>query len=285
MWHVKSVTVSTGEQAAIWGGLGTDVASRALGDRLGPEGSQYVLNIPHLGSIVLEDMGPNPTEWGIKVNGEKTYIYHGEGQINISVGSNRMATLSGGEGTLEMPLLATMDSTGIVTQTIFKLVNGAPSLHGEWNNDPMALLRKAGFPDTAMLNLRQSFGTAPDCCQQFETWLKTIQFTGVGELEAMGFGCSLCKIGMSGLAAAAVVAILAVCISNPQIEAAMLALEESTTIQRIASLVGKSTSEVARVAGTAGLSVAGAQALGEFAEGLCVLIGACDASDMSPEPV
>ncbi|MFL6138657.1 MAG: hypothetical protein ACJ74O_12750 [Frankiaceae bacterium] len=281
MWHINSVSVPTREIATIWGGSGTNVAPRALGDRLGPQGAIYVVNIPNVGALVIEDTGPVPTEWSLKVNGGPTYAYRGEGQINITVDAMGIATLSGGVGTLAVPLVATMAQSGVVTNAVIRLVAGAPSLQTQWAADAWRLMQSAGFPTMTMVNMKETFAHNPDCCVQYIAWLQTVTFPSNADDDMLGdgsWGCTLCKAFYTGMAAALFVTLVGVCLASGVGPAAIAALTEATAIETIAAAINVSGARVAAVAAAAFAAGAISSLVGRLVEAICELAGYCTAS-------
>lgn len=281
MWQINSVRVPTGESASLWGGIGNDVTTRHLGDTLGPEGAAYVLNVPNVGALLLEDTGATPTEWSIRINGKQYYSYTGGGHLTLAIDTAGNANFSGGQATLQVPLIRTMSQTGIVTQGVLKLVGNAPSLQPAWNADPWSLLLGAGFPTMCMVNMTDTLGSAPNCCAQFIAWLKTIQFpTDADELDASWFGCKLCQMSVAGMIAAAFVVIVAVCAASggTAIPAALAALESATSVAAIAAAVDVSVAAVARLAFTAFAAGGAAMFVAAMIEGVCELAGYCESA-------
>jgi len=71
----------------------------------GPSGSQYVLCIPGLGYITLEDKGNSvrgPGDWSVQVSGSSTnWFYGGGGQAYISiVAATGTYTITGGSNSI-----------------------------------------------------------------------------------------------------------------------------------------------------------------------------------------
>jgi hypothetical protein len=291
MWHINSMTTPTGEKGAIWGGSGNSVGPRSFGDRLGPEGAAYVVSAGDLGSLTIKDTGagPDPRTWSLMVNGTQKYLYMDEGQLTIAVDAANVANISGGLGSLAVPLLREMDDTGPITQQIIGLVSTAPGLYPAWNTDPMALMYTAGFPRSAMLNLRQQIGGAPDCCSQFMAWLKTLQFsTDVEAEELTGWlSCALCKGFVVGAAAAAFVAVAAACIAAGPVGAAgaVAVLETSSAVASLATTAGLTVGAVAKMAVSVFLAAGAAAFVASIIDSLCASIGACDKSAVIDLPL
>jgi hypothetical protein len=119
--------------------------------------------------LTIKDVGagPNPGQWALLVNDTQQCLYMGEGQPSITVDAADVAHISDGVAPVAVPLLREMEDTGSITRQIISLVSSAPSLYPAWNANPMTVMYAAGFPRSAMLNLRQEIGGAPDCCTQF----------------------------------------------------------------------------------------------------------------------
>lgn len=101
MFHLNSITVPSGHTATMLGGSNTDVAVRAPGDRLGPQGSAYFIAVSGLGTMYLEDVGGVSGGWGVRVNGASMiWSYGGEGEGAITVDASGNVMLSGGNGPL-----------------------------------------------------------------------------------------------------------------------------------------------------------------------------------------
>ncbi|GIH03834.1 hypothetical protein Rhe02_19010 [Rhizocola hellebori] len=287
MWHINSLTTPTGEKGAIWGGNPNAVGPRAFGERLGPQGSAYVVSAGDLGSLTIRDIGagPGPGQWALLINDKQQCLYMGEGQLAITVDAGNVAQITGGVAPVAIPLLREMEDTGSITRQIISLVSSAPSLYPAWNADPMTLMYAAGFPRSAMLNLRQQIGNAPDCCAQFMTWLKTVHFPTGAEAEAMGgwLSCALCKGFVVGCAAAAFVAVAAACIAAGPAGAAgaVAVLETSSSVAALATAGGLTVSAVARMAVTVFFAAGAAAFVGSLIDSLCASIGACDNSALA----
>jgi hypothetical protein len=283
VWHINSITTPTGESGSIWGGLQTSVGPRALGDRLGPEGASYIVAAGDLGALTIRDTGNggDPRTWALEINGTTRYLYRDEGQIAISVDSSNVAHLSGGLGTVSVPLLREMNEIGPITQRIIFLVSGAPSLYKAWDANPIQLMYAAGFPRSSMTNLRQRIGSAPDCCTQFMDWLTTIKFSQLTDLTdeelASWLSCALCKGFVVGAAAAAFVAVAAACIAaGPASAPAIVAvLESSSAVAGLATAGGLTISAVARMAVSVFFAAGAAAFVASIIDSICQSTGAC----------
>ncbi|MBP2339006.1 hypothetical protein JOF41_005184 [Saccharothrix coeruleofusca] len=264
--------------------MGDSVGPRSLGDRLGPEGAAYVVSAGDLGSLTIKDVGAgsDPGTWALQVNGEQNYLYTGEGQLAITIDAANVAHISGGLGSLDIPLLREMDDTGPITRQVMALVSTAPSLYPAWNAEPMAVMYAAGFPRSAMLNLRQEIGGAPDCCTQFMAWLDTVQFPADADAEALSgwLNCALCKGFVVGAAAAAFVAVAAACIAAGPVGAAgaVAVLETSSAVASLAGAAGLTVGAVAKMAVSVFFAAGAAAFVASIIDSLCASIGACDKS-------
>ena len=291
MWHINSITTPTGEKGTIWGGIGTSVGPRSLGDRLGPEGAAYVVSAGDLGALTIKDVGagPDPRTWALQVNRTQQYLYRDEGQLTIAVDAANVARISGGLGSLDVPLLREMADIGPITQQVIALVSNAPGLYPAWNTDPMALLYQAGFPRSAMLNLRQEIGGAPDCCSQFMAWLKTVQFSTDIEAEELAgwLSCALCKGFVVGAAAAVFVAVAAACIAAGVggAAAAVAVLESSSGVAALAAAGGLTVANVAKMAVTVFFAAGAAAFVASIIDSICAATGACDKSAVIDLPL
>jgi hypothetical protein len=289
MWRITSMTTPTGERGAIWGGIKNAVGPWPFGDLLGPEGAAYVVSAGDLGALTIKDTGagPNPGTWSLLINGSQQFLYTGEGNLTITVDAANVAQLGGGVAPITVPLLREMDDTGPITQQTLALVSGAPSLYKAWNSDPMVVMYRAGFPRSAMLNLRQQIGGAPDCCSQFMAWLKTVQFSTDAQAEALSgsLSCALCKAFVVGAAAAAFVAVAAACIAAGPVGAAgvVAVLETSSAVGALAEAGGLTIAAVAKMAASVFFAAGAAAFVASIIESICASTGACGASEVAAD--
>ncbi len=215
------------------------------------------------------------------INGVTQYLYRDEGQLDISIDTSNVAHFSGGNGVASVALLSEMQQIGPITRQVISLVSGAPSLYGEWDANPMAVMYAAGFPSSSMTNLRQKVGTAPDCCTQFTDWLGTIQFKQAAELSAEEFGgwlaCALCKGFFIGLAAVLFVAVAAACIAAGPVSApaAVAVLETTSAVAALSAGAGLTVGAVARMAASVFFAAGATAFVASLVDSLCQTLGAC----------
>lgn len=97
MWHIEKISRPNDERVIIIGGK-EDVSYRDIGERFGPEGSQYIVYVENVGGVILEDVGHiagGPHYWAVQVNNGGHWYYDGEGHCSISIEGDGSFTIAG----------------------------------------------------------------------------------------------------------------------------------------------------------------------------------------------
>lgn len=277
MFSITSLNLPTGYQASIFGGhAGSYAGSIPVGTRMGPEGSVYFVAVNGLGTFFLEDVGQQPTGWGVRVNGgQNIWTYPGEGAAVISVSQDGGVQITGGTGPVADHLITNMGDCGVLTQRIITVVQDAPNIAAAWNGgNAMEVLFSIGLPRTCMINMQ------PNCCQQYAAIMQAINFSqpglklGDGQLGGW-FGCALCKAFYTAMFAALFVMFIAIISSTGGGAAAIAALEEEEGVVAIARITGISIGRVIQLALQAFAAGGVASFLGDFVELICHEGGYC----------
>jgi hypothetical protein len=285
MFTISSIAVPSGYSSQIFGGLGANAAAHQPGDPLGPQGAMYLISVPGLGTVYIEDIGWTSNGWGVRVNGgPAVWTYQGGGAAAIAIDINGGVTVSGGM-TLTSQLIANMIDTGPLLQRTLQMIAASPALAVDWNTNAMATLFAVGFPRTCMVNMHQ------ECCTQFINLLNSIQLPApsstatleLGEnVEASWWACTACKVVLAAAVAAGMATVVACAAVGGPIAAPVAYLEGTAFVELIVTYTSLTTEQAATILLSAGAG-GGAEFISSAISGLCTGMGACDSCSAEAE--